>query len=77
MASSFPPDDPTSGVRLVAAINETRTIYVTGTKWDGKGAVRLAVSNWRTARNGDQNKDFEAVVKVLSSIAGGGITQAA
>jgi hypothetical protein len=41
-----------SGADLANAINATRTMYVTGTKWRGRSAVRLAVSNWRTGLGG-------------------------
>jgi hypothetical protein len=46
--SPFPPNDPSSAANLTNAINDTRRMYVTGTKWRGEGAIRLAVSNWRT-----------------------------
>lgn len=52
-SSQFPMDEPGASARLVSAINGTRKIYVTGTKWRGVGAIRLAVSNWRTGSGGD------------------------
>ncbi len=50
---------------LVDRINETRQMYVSGTKWKGKKAVRLAVSHWRV----DVEKDLSVVKEVLTSIA--------
>lgn len=32
---------------LVQRINETKAWYVSGSSWDGKPAVRVAVSSWR------------------------------
>lgn len=33
--------------RLKESINATGKIYVSGTMWDGREAVRVAVGNWR------------------------------
>lgn len=67
--SKFEPGEGTSdgAPRLTAAINATRRMYVTGTKWRGTGAVRLAVSNWRTGRD---DKDWDVVERVLDEVAG-------
>ncbi|KAG8935813.1 hypothetical protein FRC02_006363 [Tulasnella sp. 418] len=54
------------GMDLEKAINERGKIYVTGTKWEGRSAVRLAVSNWKTGLDG--NEDFEAVINALESV---------
>lgn len=62
--SDFSPTEPTSTTRLLHAINRQRLIYVTPTSWAGVGALRIAVSNWRTGLDGEG--DFEAVVKALS-----------
>ena len=61
-SSRFPHSDLASASNLTKAINGTRRMYVTGTKWRGKGAIRLAVSNWRTGGGG---KDEWEVVKRL------------
>ena len=50
---------------LVEKINNTRQIYVTGTKWDGESAARIAVSNWQA----DVERDGALIEKVLSSVA--------
>jgi hypothetical protein len=66
--SPFPPSDvpgQDGAPALTAAINATRRMYVSGTKWRGVGAVRLAVSNWRTGRDGE---DFDAVKRVLDKV---------
>lgn len=52
-----------AGVQLVKAINATGKMYVTGTSWKGRSAVRLAVSNYLT-----DDRDFTIVTEVLSSI---------
>ena len=58
---------PDPAKALTDAINATRRMYVTGTKWRGVGAVRLAVSNWQTGSGG--NEEFEAVRQILEDVA--------
>lgn len=41
-------DDALGASRCIAAIKRTGRVYVSPTTWDGQGAIRLAVSNWRT-----------------------------
>lgn len=43
---------------------------MTGTKWRGQGAIRLAVSNWRTGISAD---DFEQVKQVLAEAMQSGL----
>lgn len=50
---------------LVKRINETRKIYVSGTKWDGKPACRFAISTWKV----DVERDLKVVRHVLDSVA--------
>ncbi|WVQ75704.1 hypothetical protein IAR50_005334 [Cryptococcus sp. DSM 104548] len=50
---------------LTARINATRKMYVSKTVWKGEGAVRLAVSNWRTGLEGE--RDWEIVKEVLEN----------
>jgi hypothetical protein len=64
--SAFPPSDPECGAKLAAAINATREMYVTGTKWRGNSAVRLAVSNWRSGGAGQ----LEIIKGVLEKVMG-------
>lgn len=49
---------------LVKRINDTRKVYVSGTKWQGESAVRIAVSTWRV----DVERDLELVRGVLQRI---------
>jgi glutamate/tyrosine decarboxylase-like PLP-dependent enzyme len=49
---------------LVGKINSTRKMYVSGTKWDGKPACRIAVSTWKV----DVERDLELVTGVLEEI---------
>ncbi|TVY80937.1 L-2,4-diaminobutyrate decarboxylase [Lachnellula suecica] len=53
---------------LVGKINGTRKMYVSGTKWDGQPACRVAVSTWRV----DVERDLELVKGVLDEIASPG-----
>lgn len=51
-------------VELKRKINESQEVYVTGTKWRGRGAIRIAVSNWGT----EVVRDFNILVKVLERV---------
>jgi len=57
---------------LVKRINGSGKIYVSATSWAGKGAVRIAVSNWMTGleRSGDGKGDMEIAKEVLSAVVG-------
>lgn len=50
---------------LRESINARGKIYVSGTMWDGREAVRLAVGNWRV-EEGDQG--WEVVREVLDEV---------
>ncbi|CRK15630.1 hypothetical protein BN1708_002819 [Verticillium longisporum] len=52
---------------LVARINETRDMYVSGTSWGGQKAVRVAIGSWRV----DVERDFAVVEAILSAVAEG------
>lgn len=52
---------------LVAKINATRDMYVSGTSWNGRKAVRLAVSNYGV----DVARDLEVVARILTDVAEG------
>ncbi|KAI8841954.1 pyridoxal phosphate-dependent transferase [Chytriomyces cf. hyalinus JEL632] len=58
--------------RLLQSLNDSREMYVTGTKWAGKGAIRLAVSNWRTGAGEKdaegEETDFATVIRVLQRV---------
>jgi hypothetical protein len=53
---------------LVKRINATRKMYVSGTKWDGKFACRIAVSTWKV----DVERDLKLVTDVLEHAIKGG-----
>lgn len=52
---------------LVAKINATRQMYVSGTSWKGEKAVRVAVSNWMV----DVEREFRVVSALLNAVAEG------
>ncbi|OAA47227.1 tyrosine decarboxylase [Beauveria brongniartii RCEF 3172] len=52
---------------LVAKINDTRQLYVSGTTWRGRKAARIAVSNWRV----DVKRDAAVVREILTCVAQG------
>ena len=49
---------------LVKKINATRKIYVSGTKWDGRPACRIAISTWRV----DVERDVRLIKEVLGEV---------
>jgi glutamate/tyrosine decarboxylase-like PLP-dependent enzyme len=51
--------------QLVAKIKESRKIYVSGTRWEGRSACRFAVSNWMV----DVDRDLAVVKHVLMDVA--------
>ncbi|OWP05124.1 hypothetical protein B2J93_5642 [Marssonina coronariae] len=53
--------DEAVNAELVKRVNGTNKIYVSGTKWDGKPACRIAVSTWRV----DVERDLDLVKEVL------------
>jgi len=52
---------------LVEEINATRQMYVSGTKWKGEQAVRIAVSTWKV----DVERDGRIVEQILAAVAEG------
>lgn len=68
----YAPHHPTGSAALVNAINQTRKMYVTPSVGsDGRGAIRIAVSNWMTglSREGEMD-DFQVVTNVLEGVMG-------
>jgi glutamate/tyrosine decarboxylase-like PLP-dependent enzyme len=51
--------------KLVNKIQASREWYVSGTKWNGQSACRVAVASWRV----DVAKDLELVRRSLATIA--------
>jgi glutamate/tyrosine decarboxylase-like PLP-dependent enzyme len=59
--------DEKKNAELVEKINATRKMYVSGTKWDGKPACRIAVSTWKV----EIERDLRLVMDVLREVATG------
>ncbi|KAH8820881.1 pyridoxal phosphate-dependent transferase [Xylogone sp. PMI_703] len=49
---------------LTKRINATRKMYVSGTKWEGKPACRIAISTWKV----DLQRDLKTVTEVLQRV---------
>ncbi|WYZ41499.1 hypothetical protein EsH8_V_000394 [Colletotrichum jinshuiense] len=64
MVVLFRAKDDKVNEELVGKINATRQMYVSGTSWKGRKAVRVAVGSWRI----DVERDFELVKKVLEDV---------
>lgn len=56
-------DDMVNG-ELVKGINSTRKMYVSGTRWHGKPACRIAVSTWKV----DVERDLKLICGVLDEM---------
>ncbi|TGZ82969.1 PLP-dependent transferase [Ascodesmis nigricans] len=56
---------------LKERINETGKMYVSGTVWEGKKAVRCAVGNWRVRGERDGEGGWGVAVDVLEQVARG------
>jgi glutamate/tyrosine decarboxylase-like PLP-dependent enzyme len=56
---------PTLNDELVSRLNASRVIYVSGTRWDGAAATRIAVSTWRV----DVERDSARVIAELEKAA--------
>lgn len=61
----FRAKDENTNAELVKRINATRRLYVSGTKWDGKPACRVAISTWKV----EVDRDLELVQEVLQNVA--------
>lgn len=55
-------------VRLRESINKTGRMYVTGTKWEGRDAVRCAVANWRVRGEREGEGGWGVVEEVLGEV---------
>lgn len=61
----FRAKDETLNDKLVMKINATRKMYVSGTKWAGSPACRIAVSTWKV----DVERDSKLIQKVLEEVS--------
>ncbi len=58
-------DDATTR-RVVAAVQADGTCWAGGTTWQGRAAMRISVSSWRTTDD-DVRKSIEAILRIASS----------
>ena len=63
----FKAKDANLNTDLVHRINSSAKIYVSGTKWRGEPACRIAVANWQV----DPGRDLELVKAVLEGVLSG------
>jgi glutamate/tyrosine decarboxylase-like PLP-dependent enzyme len=52
--------------RVIAGIQDEGTCWLSGTTWQGKVAMRISVSNWRTTEV-DIDRSAQAILRVLTS----------
>ena len=55
--------------RTIAAIQQEGTCWCGGTQWQGRTAMRISLSNWRTTE-ADVERSLEAIVRVAAQCAG-------
>jgi len=56
--------------RVIAALQQDGTCWCGGTQWQGRTAMRISVSNWRTTED-DVERSLEAMVRVAGQCASG------
>ena len=66
----FEDDEKTDAV--LADVQATGEAWMSGTKWDGRSAIRLSVSNWRTSED-DIERTVTAFERATASIAHGAL----
>ena len=64
---SFGSDDETN--RVIAAIQSDGTCWCGGTVWQGRTAMRISVSSWRTTED-DVERSLEVMLRLAASTAG-------
>ncbi|KAK1593288.1 pyridoxal-dependent decarboxylase [Colletotrichum navitas] len=65
MVVLFRARDAKANEELVERINATREMYVSGTSWKGRKAVRVAVGSWKV----DVERDFSVATRILRDVA--------
>ncbi|EGD87102.1 hypothetical protein H112_05625 [Trichophyton rubrum D6] len=61
----FRAKDEALNARLASAINGTGKMFVSGTKWAGEPACRVAISNWKV----QVERDFTLIKEVLDEVS--------
>ena len=61
--------DPERTRRTIAAIQQEGTCWCGGTVWQGRTAMRISVSNWRTTDE-DIERSLEAILRAAAQCAG-------
>ena len=59
----FGDDDATR--EIVRRVQADRTCWLSGTTWQGKAAMRISVSNWRTTRE-DVERSADAILRIAA-----------
>jgi glutamate/tyrosine decarboxylase-like PLP-dependent enzyme len=71
---SFGSDEQTR--QVIQAVQRDGTCWCGGTRWHGRDAMRISVSNWSTTAD-DVDCSLEAMVRIARSIRAGGRSEAA
>jgi threonine aldolase len=62
-------DDDALTQATVRGVQEDGTCWLSGTIWQGKAAMRISVSNWRTS-NDDVERSAVAILEAAARVAG-------
>jgi glutamate/tyrosine decarboxylase-like PLP-dependent enzyme len=60
-------DDATTS-RVLAAVQESGEAWMSGTTWDGRAAIRISVSNWRTSGD-DVERTVSAFARAVEEVS--------
>ena len=62
-------DDDRLTEATVKGVQEDGTCWLSGTVWQGKAAMRISVSNWRTSDD-DVERSAGAILEAAARVAG-------
>ena len=52
--------------RVIGAVQEEGTCWCGGTEWQGRAAMRISLSSWKTTEN-DVERSIEAITRVAGA----------
>ena len=62
-------DDDAVTRETVRGVQEDGTCWLSGTQWQGRGAMRISVSNWQTSVE-DVDRSADAILESFKNVAG-------
>ncbi len=62
-------DDDATTQEVVRLVQDDGTCWLSGTTWQGRGAMRISVSNWRTSER-DVERSAAAILEAATAVSG-------